>query len=123
MTTATRTVEVLSRQEINTNIVYTLENDRQEKYCVTLRKNGTAGCMNANNEQCIGTWSGNTCYHILHCIDLEGMPYERVEIDEEAVTSVWIDEEYEQYKRDHNLHYTMTREQYVGEYDPCGMVV
>lgn len=100
MTTATRTVEIASRQEIGTNIVYQIENDRQERYCVTLRKNGTVSCYDSHNEQCKGTWSNNTCYHILHCIEAENAnvwhvgsdgeahEYQRVEIDEEAIQNM-----------------------------------
>ena len=49
-------------------------------------------------------------------------PYERVEIDLEATTQEWIDEEYEFCKATNGLA-PMTREAYVQCFDPCGMEV
>ena len=102
-----KTITILNRVEIkyDESVAYRVRS-AEKTYCVTLHRDGSAGCYDEQNEECKGHHysysTGHECKHVQAAEDAE------------------FDREHSAWKQAHGLDKPLSREEYVSEFDPSG---
>lgn len=106
-------IHIFARTEMESGSVVFRTNGVTSWHTVTLNPNGTTGCLDEQDQECLGHHFYGTCCHVKAA--------QKHEAALEIMQNHADDAAYRQWLRDTGREQPMTREQYVAEFHPDGL--
>jgi len=107
-------IHIFARTEMESGSTVYRTNGSASWHTVTLNLNGTTGCLDEQDNECMAHHFHGTCRHVKAA--------QKYEAALETMQNHIDDAEYQRWLKDTGRDQPMTREQYVGEFNPDGIL-